>query len=425
MTRVKITGGNKLSGTVTLHGAKNAALPILAATILFENQQITLENIPHLYDVKTMLAVLQALGIRSEFIDDTITLHTPTNAELLHDAPDSLVSQMRATLLVMGAMLAKKQKVTIALPGGCSIGYRPVDLHISALETMGATISLEHGVLIAEAPEGLRATNIHLDVPSVGATENIIMAATLTPGTTTIDNASKEPEVLDLIRFLNIAGANISGAGTSVITITGVDALKGVTYEIIPDRIEAATYMIAVASTGGEVTIENVIPGHLETFIAKLREIGVQVHVDKQHDTIRVVGNPPYVLNEDVDIRTSAYPGFNTDMQPLIFPLLMKVNKNSLVMDTVFSKRFHHAEELQKLGLQPILLDNTLIVQPQQTIASGKVTATDIRDAATLILVGISQPITLEVEQIDLLYRGYENLIENLNKLGANIETKE
>lgn len=426
MTSIKIKGGQQLFGDVVIHGAKNAALPILAASILFDNQTITLENVPHLTDVTTMLEVLKAVGITSTFATDVITLTTPANEALLYETPESLVSQMRATLLVMGPLLAKKKKVEISLPGGCSIGYRPIDLHIAALETMGAEIILEHGILIASAKTGLHAANIHLDIPSVGATENIIMAAVLTEGTTTIDNAAKEPEIVDLVRFLNLAGADIRGAGTSVIEITGVKALQKVPmYEIIPDRIEAATYMIAAASTGGKIVLHHVIETHLETLIAKLREIGVEINVNQAEDKIEVIGKTSYELEQDIDIRTSGYPGFNTDVQPIIFPLLLKLNRNSLVVDTIFKNRFQHAEEFKKIGIDSTQLENALIINAKSKAISGKINTTDLRNAAAMIILGISQEIELEIDNIEILNRGYENLIETLNTLGASIEYME
>jgi len=424
MTTIKITGGHKLHGEVAIHSAKNAILPMLAASLLFENDRLIFDNIPNIKDVNVMIQLLTSIGIRTNFTANELIVDIPFNSELQYETPETLVSQMRATLLIMGPMLAKKHKVEISLPGGCSIGYRPINLHMDALELMGATIHLDHGILIAEAPNGLHAAEIHLDIPSVGATENIIMAAVLTEGVTIIDNAAKEPEIVDLVHFLNLAGADIRGAGTSIIEIRGVSQLKANPhpYEVIPDRIEAATYMIAVASTGGEVVLTNVIAAHLDAIISKLREIGVVVHVDANQDKITVIAQPPYMVEHDIDIKTATYPGFATDIQPIIFALLLQLNRNTFVADTIFKNRFQHIEEFNKLGVRTTQLENTVIIDGENTVSSGKIKATDLRTAASMLLVGISQPIELEIDNIDMLNRGYQDLIKNLNKLGADIE---
>lgn len=416
---IKITGGQKLQGEVTIRGAKNAVLPILASSLLFEDEQLHFLNIPHITDVTTMLQVLSTMGIGVRTENDAVFLSVPLTSDVRYDTPEELVSQMRATLLIMGPMLAKKGKVHIALPGGCSIGYRPINLHTQFLELMGASIVLEHGMLIAQAPAGLHAAEIHLDMPSVGATENIMMAAVLTQGTTVIENAAREPEVVDLAQFLNLSGAEIRGAGTSMIEITGVDKLHAVAYEVIPDRIEAATYMIAVASTGGQLTLNNIVATHLETTISKLREIGVTITVDD--DQLFLEAHPPYQLTEPIDIRTGAYPGFATDVQPLILALLLQLNDSTFIVDTVFPSRLQHIEELSKLGINVTQLPDAMIVNPDYKLSSGKVKATDLRSAASMLLVGISQPIELEIEHIEVLNRGYEDLIKQLNLLGADI----
>jgi len=420
MTTVQIIGGRRLSGEVTISGAKNAILPILASTLLFENEQLIFENIPHITDVMMMLEVLSTMGITSKEKNHEVKLHVPSTSEIAYETQESLVSQMRATILIMAPMLAKKGKVTIALPGGCSIGYRPIGLHTTFLEKMGASIVLEHGMLVAEAPNGLHAIDIRLDIPSVGATESIIMAAVLTKGTTIIENAAKEPEVVDLARFLNLSGANIRGAGTDVIEITGVDKLIPVPYEVIPDRIEAATYMIAVASTGGELILRNVIPEHLETLISNLRALGVVV--DVSGDEIKVSANPPYHSAEIIDVRSGPYPDFATDMQPLIVALLLQLDHSTFVIDTIFPSRFQHIEELSKVGIGVTQLPDAMMLNPERKLSSGKVKASDLRSAAAMVLVGISQPIKLEIENIEVLDRGYEDLIGELNRLGAQIE---
>jgi len=419
MSTIQINGGYPLSGEVAIQGAKNAALPILAASLLFENEQLIFENIPQISDVRTMLEVLTTMGITSKEDAHKVTLHVPATADVAHETPEALISQMRATILIMAPMLAKKGKVSIALPGGCSIGYRPVDLHITFLEMMGADITLDHGTLIAKAPNGLQAVDVHLDMPSVGVTESLIMAAVLTHGTTRIENAAKEPEVIDLARFLNLCGANIHGVGTDVIEVNGVDRLTPVPYEIIPDRIEAATYMLAVSSTGGVLRLSNVIPAHLETLVVKLREIGINVDVGT--DEIKLSASPPYQATETIDVRTAAYPGFPTDIQPLILALLLQLKDSTFVVDTIFPSRFQHIEELSKVGIGVTQLPDAMVVNPTRKLSSGKVRARDLRSAASMVLVGISQPITLEIENSEILNRGYEDLIGELNRLGARI----
>jgi len=420
MDTIQIIGGHRLAGEVNINGAKNAILPLLAASLLFENEQLIFENIPRIRDVRVMLEVLAAMGVQTKAEGQKVSLHVPATGDISYKTDEALVAQMRATILIMAPMLAKKGKVNIALPGGCSIGYRPIALHTHFLEMMGASIVLDHGMLIAEAPNGLHPVHASLDVPSVGVTESLIMAAVLTRGTSVIENAAKEPEVVDLARFLNLCGANISGAGTDVIEITGVDRLISVPYEVIPDRIEAATYMLAVASSGGTLTLRNVIPTHLETLITKLRDIGITLDVGA--DEIKVTANPPYEPASIVDVRSAAYPGFATDMQPLILALLLQLPESTFIVDTIFPSRFQHIEELSKVGVNVTQLPDAMMLNPERRLSSGKVRASDLRSAAAMVLVGISQPITLEIENIDVLDRGYEDLIAQLNRIGASIK---
>ena len=419
MPSIEITGGNRLVGNVFAHGAKNAALPILAACVLFDNEEIIIDNVPRILDVASMKEVLEKIGFTITMDEHTMTIQTPSRAELKSTPPESLVSKMRATILLLGGLLSATKTAEIALPGGCSIGYRPIDLHIQALTSMGAAIDLQHGILIADAKEGLNAATVHLGTASVGATENIIIAAVLTPGVTTIENASREPEVLDLIRFLNQAGANITGAGTSQIQITGVKKLHGVRHEIITDRIEVATYMVAAAVTNGDVSIYNTIPKHLDSFITKLREIGVQI--DIVDDVIRVRGQESYDTDKDIDIRTAAYPGFHTDMLVLTLPLLLKINGTAMIMDNVFDQRFRHVAEFEKVGANITQLDNMLVINQQQSIVGGKVEATDVRAAAALLLLGVSSKEKITITDLHHLARGYENIIETFEELGADI----
>lgn len=421
MQTIKVTGGRELKGHVYINGSKNATLPILASAFLFENAQIQLDNIPDITDVQLMLEVLTLSGIKVKREEKTVLLTIPSKEKIVTNAPEHLVSRMRATLLIIGPLLATKKVVNIALPGGCSIGYRPVDLHISSLKTMGAEIELQHGDLQARTETGLKPVTINLDIPSVGATENIIMAAVLTKGTTIIRNAAREPEVADLIRFLNQAGAKISGAGTAEIEITGVSKLKNnVIYEIIPDRIEAATYMLAAAVTGSTLTIHNAIANHLQALIAKMREVGVTISV--KDDVIQVIGKDSYNVSQAIDIKTAPYPGFQTDIQVLMLPLLLKVTANSMIIDNIFDQRFQHVSEFVKLGATLTQVNNMLIINQKVALRSGRIVASDVRAAAAMVLLGLSQPIEVIIERPEHLFRGYENIIGQLQQLGAKIE---
>ncbi|MGL5042111.1 MAG: UDP-N-acetylglucosamine 1-carboxyvinyltransferase [Culicoidibacterales bacterium] len=417
---IKISGGVKLAGDVYVNGAKNAALPILAATLLFEEAEITLQEIPQIKDVCSLCQVLEACGVSVRVTNHEVKIIVPKKTGIKNDIPEEISAKMRASLLVLGPLLATKGEVKISAPGGCSIGYRPIDLHIGALELMGATIEIIHGNIVAKAVNGLKAATINLDYPSVGATENIIMAAVLTNGKTKIQNAATEPEILDLIRFLNQSGAKISGAGTTEIEIEGVSSLcKQIAYEIIPDRIEAATYMIAAAVTGGKIRVHNIIGAHLISFIAKLREIGVKIeYID---DTLEVTGKCRYDVEKSIDIKTAPYPGFQTDMQVLMIPLLLKINRSSMIVDTIFDQRFRHVQEFINLGANMTQVDNMLIIDPKDAIKSGAVTATDVRAAAALVLLGLSGDTEISIKNIHHLFRGYESLLDTLISCGAKI----
>lgn len=422
MSEVHIRGGIPLGGTVVAHGAKNAILPILAATLLFDKTTIVLHDVPQIQDVRWFVRILQELGVDVERHHQELTLKVPSKELLLMSASDESVTKIRASLLLLGPLLSVKQAAKIAWPGGCSIGYRPIDFHIMALQQMGVEITLEHGMLLAQAPNGLQAAHIYLDSPSIGATESIIMAAVLTEGTTTIDNAAKDPEVLDLIRFLNAAGAKIKGAGTSEIQIEGVHALQGIAYEVIPDRVEIATYMVAAAITRGKLTIQNTIPTHLEALIAKLREIGVTIMIEQ--DTIIVDATNLAATPDVIDVRTGPYPKFHTDIQVLLLPFLMTLQTNSIIIDTVFGLRYQHVAEFLKVGADIVQFDNMLVVGKNHHFVAGKMESSDLRAAASMVLFGLAYPIDICITKAEHLDRGYEAFISTLTALGAQINQK-
>ena len=339
MEKLIIHGGHELHGRVKISGAKNAVLPIIAATLLAQDKPCVLDEVPYLNDVCTIAEVLRQLGAKVDFNRQQHTLFVDSTVLKTVDAPYDLVRKMRASFVIMGPLLARYGKAKISMPGGCAIGTRPIDLHLKGFEALGAEIEIGHGFISATAPNGLKGTSIYLDFPSVGATENIIMAACMAEGQTILENAAQEPEIIDLANFLNIMGAKIRGAGTNVIKITGVPKLIGHNYTIIPDRIEAGTYMVAVAMTGGDIYIENAISEHLKPVIAKLNEAGVKIEEDI--DGIRVSCNK---RPKAIDIKTLPYPGFPTDMQAQFMAMLTIADGTGLVTETVFENRFMHAD---------------------------------------------------------------------------------
>lgn len=415
MEYIAIEGGRRLSGRVCVNGSKNAALPILAATLL-TGEESKLEGIPPLLDVFTMFDVLRQLGaeVKEEGKIVRIWRSDPTRFEASHD----LVRRMRASFLVMGPLLTRHGRARISLPGGCAIGSRPIDLHLKGLVAMGAVISVEHGYVEAKAAR-LRGAEIHLDVPSVGATENLMMAATLAEGTTYIYNAAREPEVVDLAGFLNAMGAVVRGAGTDVIRISGVRELKGASYRVIPDRIEAGTYLLAGAITGGEVVVENAVAHHLEAFLAKLREAGVTVEVSGEAIRAAASGRP-----RAVDITTLPYPGFPTDLQPPFMAFLALSEGTSLVTENIFEDRFRHVDELKRMGAKIRLQGKVAMVEGVDHLTGAPVTATDLRAGAALVLAGLAARGITEVGAVHHLDRGYVRLEETLASLGAQIERR-
>ena len=416
MEKLIIHGGHELHGRVKISGAKNAVLPIIAATLLAQDKPCVLDEVPYLNDVCTIAEVLRQLGAKVDFNRQQHTLFVDSTVLKTVDAPYDLVRKMRASFVIMGPLLARYGKAKISMPGGCAIGTRPIDLHLKGFEALGAEIEIGHGFISATAPNGLKGTSIYLDFPSVGATENIIMAACMAEGQTILENAAQEPEIIDLANFLNIMGAKIRGAGTNVIKITGVPKLIGHNYTIIPDRIEAGTYMVVVAMTGGDIYIENAISEHLKPVIAKLNEAGVKIEEDI--DGIRVSCNK---RPKAIDIKTLPYPGFPTDMQAQFMAMLTIADGTGLVTETVFENRFMHVDELKRMGACIKVDGRTSIVEGVPSLNGCQVKATDLRAGAAMVLAGLVANGETEVSYIHHIDRGYDNLVEKLCGLGADI----
>jgi UDP-N-acetylglucosamine 1-carboxyvinyltransferase len=414
MNRIVIRGGKRLNGVVKVSGAKNAVLPIIAASILGAEGESVIHDVPNLDDVNTISQVLEALGITITREHDVIRVNAQAIASCI--APYELVRKMRASFLVMGPLLARTGQARIALPGGCAIGTRPIDQHLKGFEAMGVEIELGQGFIEAKVKERLRGATIYLDVASVGATENIMMAAACAEGVTVIENAAKEPEIVDLANFLNAMGASVRGAGTGVIRIRGVERLRGAEHTVIPDRIEAGTYMLAAAITRGDVYVEGAIAEHLMPVVAKLREMGVTVLEDE--NGIRVTVDRPLT---GVDVKTLPYPGFPTDMQSQMMALLAVSEGTSLVTETVFENRFMHVEALKSMNANIKVEGRTAVVKGQPCLKGAKVCATDLRAGAALILAGLAAEGETVIEDIHHIDRGYVDIEAKLSRLGADI----
>ncbi len=416
MEKLIVKGGNRLVGTVKTSGAKNAVLPIIAASILGTTPS-HLDEVPMLEDVHTISEVLKCLGLKVQNPEANV-LDIDSTEITSYEAPYELVRTMRASFLVMGPLLARVGKARISMPGGCAIGARPIDIHLKGFEALGVKIEQGHGYIEASAPEGgLQGTSIYFDFPSVGATENIMMAAALANGTTILENAAEEPEIVDLANYLNKMGAKVRGAGTDTIRIEGVEKLHGADYTIIPDRIEAGTYMIAAAMTGGDVIVENVLPEHQKPLIAKLREAGAIVEEDI--DKVRVVGKLPL---KAVSIKTLPYPGFPTDMQAQMMAMMVVSDGRSKVTETVFENRFMHVVELNRMGAKIITEGRSAVIDGPAELTGCDVRATDLRAGAAMILAGLVADGQTRIGDLHHIDRGYENIVEKLKNLGADIE---
>lgn len=416
MEKLIVKGGNRLVGAVKTSGAKNAVLPIIAASILGTTPS-HLDEVPMLEDVHTISEVLKCLGLAVKCSPEKNVLDIDSTSITSYEAPYELVRTMRASFLVMGPLLARIGKARISMPGGCAIGARPIDIHLKGFEALGVKIEQGHGYIEASAPEGLKGTSIYFDFPSVGATENIMMAASLAEGTTILENAAEEPEIVDLANYLNKMGAKIRGAGTDTIRIEGVDKLHGADYTIIPDRIEAGTYMIAAAMTGGDVVVENVLPEHQKPLIAKLREAGAVVEEDI--DKVRVIGKNPL---KAVSIKTLPYPGFPTDMQAQMMAMMVIAEGRSKVTETVFENRFMHVVELNRMGAQISTEGRSAVIDGPCKLTGCDVRATDLRAGAAMILAGLVAEGTTRIGDLHHIDRGYENIVAKLKNLGADIE---
>jgi UDP-N-acetylglucosamine 1-carboxyvinyltransferase len=413
MDRYVITGKQRLEGSIRTSGAKNASLPLMAAAILADGKT-ELQGIPHLTDILCMGEVLKSLGCKTQFGSNELTIDSSSLNDCIVD--DALMRKMRASNLILGPMLVRNGRVKISRPGGCAIGTRPMDQHIKGLQELGVRVEERHGYIEATAGK-LRGGDIYLDIPSVGATENIMMAAVLTEGTTIIRNAAREPEIVDLQNLLNKMGARIRGAGTHVLRIDGVARLKSTEHTVIPDRIEAGTHMVAAVMTGGDILVENVIPEHISPIIAKLRQGGAEV--TPYGDSVRVRQKGQF---KALEIKTLVYPGFPTDMQPQFLAMLTIADGTSIVSETIFENRFQHVAELRRMGARITVEGRTAIITGRPNLEGAFVEATDLRAGAALFLAALAAEEGTVLERIDHIDRGYEDLEEKYRALGAKIQ---
>ncbi len=414
MDRLEIVGGSALSGEVRISGAKNAALPILTASLLAEGPVI-LENVPHLNDVTTTVKLLRRIGVEVTF-HDGVRLEVDSSGVSHFEAPYELVKTMRASVLVLGPLLSRYGCADVSLPGGCAIGARPVNLHVTGLRAMGAEISIDNGYIRARA-DRLRGTRLVLDSVTVTGTENLMMAAVLAKGESVIENAAREPEVVDLADALKKMGALIEGAGTDTIRVQGVDALQGVSHSVLPDRIESGTYLVAGAITGGRVRINHARPDHLDAVLKKLVEAGAVIEAGKDWVQLDMGGQRPRA----VDVRTAPYPGFPTDMQAQFCALNSIARGTGTIRETIFENRFQHAPELQRMGADLVVKGNTAISRGVKRLEGAPVMATDLRASASLVLAGLAAAGATVVDRIYHVDRGYECIEEKLSQLGAEI----
>ncbi|WP_058485625.1 UDP-N-acetylglucosamine 1-carboxyvinyltransferase [Defluviitalea phaphyphila] len=413
MGKFYIDGGKRLEGSLRVQGGKNAVLPILAATVL--NGDISyIKDCPKILDVSTMINILKSIGCSVKWEGKTLIIDSSTVSS--YEVPENLVREMRSSIIFLGSVLGKYKKVIISYPGGCPLGPRPIDLHLKALKQLGVKIKEEHGFIICEASK-LTGAKIHLDFPSVGATENIMLAAVLAEGKTVIYNAAKEPEIKDLQDFLNGMGAKVSGASTDIITIEGVKSLHKVEHKVIPDRIVAGTYLIAAAITKGEVKLTNVEPNHIQAIISKLKEVGCKIHEEKNSVYLKA---PKNLKSVDI-VRTQPYPGFPTDMQAQMMSLLTMTKGTSIITETVFESRYKHVEELMRMGADITLEGRTAIIKGGLDLTGTTVYAKDLRGGAALIIAGLVAKGTTIVEGAKHIERGYERIDKDLNLLGASI----
>lgn len=412
--KLVIKGGNLLCGRVRISGAKNSALVLIAASAI-SGGEVILDNVPRIADVVTQLEIVRSIGGKASWIGENTVL-LDWSGPLDSEIPYNYAKKLRASNLFLGALAARQGKARIPLPGGCNIGSRPMDLHLKGFNMLGYDVSMERGFI--EAKAGMVAGNcIYLDFPSVGATENIMMAAAGTPGTTVIENAAKEPEIVDLANFLNAIGGRVRGAGTDVIKIEGVTEFRDARHCVIPDRIEAGTYMIAAGIAGEEVTVENVIARHLQPVIAKLQDVGLVVDVDEDQITVRRKG-----IVGPTDVKTLPYPGFPTDLQSPMMVLLSRARGTSIIVENVFENRFQVADELKRMGAKIQVKGHTAVIEGVEQLYGTQVKASDLRAGAALLLAGLASWGETEITQAELIARGYEKVVQKFNNLGARID---
>jgi len=414
MDKLVITGGATIKGTVRISGAKNAALPILAATLLAEGK-MKICNVPHLQDVTTTMELLGSMGVQLS-VDEKMNIESDTSTINNFHAPYELVKTMRASILVLGPLLARYGQAEVSLPGGCAIGSRPVNLHVEGLCAMGAEIEIENGYIKAHAKR-LKGAKIVMDIVTVTGTENLVMAATLAEGTTVLENAAREPEVVDLINCLIAMGAKITGAGTSTIVVEGVKSLHGTEYTVLPDRIEAGTYLVAAAASGGQIVVKDVQPNILDSVIQKLRDAGGEIEIGDDWISLDMKGKRP----KSVDIHTSPYPGFPTDMQAQFTTLNCVAEGVAVITETIFENRFMHVQELERMGAKIKLESNTAIINGVEKLTGAPVMATDLRASASLVIAAIVAEGETSVHRIYHIDRGYERIEEKFQQIGVTI----
>lgn len=417
MEKLVITGGKRLNGEVFISGAKNAAVAIIPAAIMADGICI-IENLPSIEDVESLRSTLNKMGAVCEYIDKH-TLKVDSTGDITNCAAFEEVKKIRASYYLLGALLGRFKKAEVALPGGCNFGTRPIDLHLKGFKLLGADVEVSNGIVKVSA-EKLTGTQIYMDQVSVGATINIMLAASMAEGTTIIENAAKEPHVVDTANFLNMMGANIKGAGTDIIRIKGVEKLHSAEYTIIPDQIEAGTYMIAAAIAGGDVTVRNIIPKHMDSLTAKLAEMGARI--EKHDDSIRVMADGRLQCS---NIKTMSYPGFPTDLQPQMTALLSVCEGISVVTENVWDNRYQYVEELRQLGAKIMVESRVAMIEGVKTLKGAKVAATDLRAGAAMVIAGLFAEGTTEIDNIKYIDRGYEDIEEKLSALGADIKRVE
>ena len=417
LDHIIVKGGKKLTGKVRVEGAKNAVLPVLAGALLASEGKSFITEVPNLADVYTIQEVLRSLNVDIEYFPEKNEMHIDASSQLSSEAQFEYVRKMRASILVMGPVLARNGFARVALPGGCAIGSRPIDQHLKGFEAMGANITFGNGFVEAKTDGRLRGAKIYLDFPSVGATENIMSAAALADGVTIIENAAKEPEIVDLANYINEMGGNVKGAGTDTMRIEGVETLQGSNHSIIPDRVEAGTFMVAAAITEGDVIIENAVPEHMAALISKMGEMGVDIQ--ETDEGLRIRATRPL---RSIDIKTMPHPGFPTDMQSQMMSLMLTAQGSGILTETVFENRFMHVEEFRRMNASVKIEGRSVIMEGPSKLQGAQVSATDLRAAAALILAGLAAEGITRVHELYHLDRGYVDFHLKLEALGADIE---